>query len=48
MRKILRFSVNMVFLVNFKDIENEDGVVSFLALKNGKKNEQKITKRLKR
>ena len=37
MRTILRFSVNMVLLVNFKDIENEDGVVSFLALKMAKK-----------
>ena len=41
MRKILRFSVNMVLLVNFKDIENEDDVVSFLALKNGKKMNKK-------
>ena len=28
-RKILRFSVNIVCLVNFQDIKNEDGVVSF-------------------
>ena len=41
MRKILRFSVNMVLLVNFKDIENEDGVVSFFALINGKKMNKK-------